>query len=366
MALVAYSDSEGSDTEATPAPAPSKPAPRKTERGPAFQKTEARKIKVDLPAVQSERSEQQEGQPPAKRARTSGAFSGFNSLLPAPKRAAQAGPKPGVSLKTSSEAAFSRAVVEAVDEVRHENYSGANSGGAEGGDLAEKKELEIVGKATRFMPLSVANKKKPMKKARPADESKGGLDGDSDKGAVPSNAETIVKEAEPPPPKPKRSLFSVPHAGDETPVPSTTGDYESITQHALDETQDTTYPPPEQPSTTAPPQAHSNPNTLHSLASDLNLTPAQRRQLFGRNARDSDANINIAHFDMDNEYAANEQLRQAGEVVEHRAVKSIAPGKHSLQQLVNNARSQQDNLEDKWADGRRERGESGRGYGWGR
>ena len=59
---------------------------------------------------------------------------------------------------------------------------------------------------------------------------------------------------------------------------------------------------------------------------------------------------------MDSEYAANEQLRQAGEVVEHRAVKSIAPGKHSLQQLVNNARSQQENLEDKWAAGRAARG----------
>ena len=76
--------------------------------------------------------------------------------------------------------------------------------------------------------------------------------------------------------------------------------------------------------------------------------------------------MNIAHFNMDAEYASNEHLRQAGEVVEHRAVKAIAPGKHSLQQLVNNARSQQDAMEDKWADGRREKGEGGAKYGWGK
>ena len=69
---------------------------------------------------------------------------------------------------------------------------------------------------------------------------------------------------------------------------------------------------------------------------------------------------------MDSEYAANEHARQTGDAVEHRAVKAIAPGKHSLQQLVNNARTQQGAMEDKWAEGRRERGEAGGKYGWGK
>jgi hypothetical protein len=68
---------------------------------------------------------------------------------------------------------------------------------------------------------------------------------------------------------------------------------------------------------------------------------------------------------MDSEYASNEQMRQAGEVVEHRAIKAIAPGKHSLQQLVNNARTQKDAMEDKWAEGKKNRGEGASKYGWG-
>ncbi|TKA63051.1 hypothetical protein B0A55_12227, partial [Friedmanniomyces simplex] len=114
MALVAYSDSEGSDTETlVPAPKPTATAQTAATSKPTapFQKTEARKIKVALPTLKAEADKQAQDEadpPPAKRARTAGAFGGFNSLLPAPKRtAAQAtGLKKGVSLKTSSEAAF--------------------------------------------------------------------------------------------------------------------------------------------------------------------------------------------------------------------------------------------------------------------
>ncbi|KAK3696621.1 hypothetical protein LTR37_017874 [Vermiconidia calcicola] len=357
MALVAYSDSEGSDTEATSAPAP-KATTSKAPTKAGSQKVEARKIKVDLPNIKPESQEPQDEQPPpAKRARTGGAFSGFNSLLPAPKKAA---PKAGVSLKTSSEAAFSRAPIQQQD-VEEERGDVAYTAQDDTAKVPEiKEEPKVVGKATKFKPLSVANKKKTVKKARPSEESRGGENGMVQHPAVEIR-EVIEEPAPPPPPKPKRSLFSVPQPEDEARSRSqTTNNYESLTQP-------TSTDPPDQPT---PPQTQTQPqpppNTLHSLASDLNLTPAQRRQLFGRTAKNADADINITHFDMDNEYAANEQLRQAGEVVEHKAVKAIAPGKHSLQQLVNNARSQQDNLEDKWAEGRRERGDAGGRYGWGR
>jgi hypothetical protein len=96
----------------------------------------------------------------------------------------------------------------------------------------------------------------------------------------------------------------------------------------------------------------------------MDLTPAQRRQLFGRNHKDN-ANTNVTTFNIDSEYANNEVMRQAGEVVQHRAIKTIAPGKHSLQQLVNNARTQKDAIEDAWAEGRKNRAEGGSKYGWG-
>ncbi|KAK3686467.1 hypothetical protein LTR37_019786 [Vermiconidia calcicola] len=353
MALVAYSDSETSDTEVTPAPAP-KPTTSRAPTKAGFQKVEARKIKVDLANIKCEAQEQPDGQPPpAKRARTGGAFSGFNSLLPAPKKAA---PKAGVSLKTSSEAAFSRAPIpqQGIEEERADVAYTAEVDISKMPDI--KEERKMVGKATKFKPLSVANKKKAVKKARPSEESRGGENG-SVQQRPSAEKQEVVEQPAPPVQKPKRSLFSVPQPEDEAASRSqTTSSYESITQPT------STDPPDQPPHPQTQPQPP--PNTLQSLATDLNLTPSQRRQLFGRSAKNAD--INITHFDMDNEYAANEQLRQAGEVVEHKAVKAIAPGKHSLQQLVNNARSQQDNLEDKWAEGRRERGDAGGRYGWGR
>ena len=178
---------------------------------------------------------------------------------------------------------------------------------------------------------------------------------------IATTSSTLSPQVEEPPLKkqPKRSLFSVDH--EEAPLPAL--EPPSLHPHS---------PTPPQPSELssqyAPPSTTTTPAThdLQSIATDLNLTPAQRRHLFGRNANDNHLPT-VAHFDMDSEYASNEKLRQSGEAAtEHRAVKSIAPGKHSLQQLVNNARSNQDGMEDKWAEGRRARGEGGSKYGFGR
>lgn len=353
MALVSYSDSEDSDggEQAPPVTAPSKPA---------FQKivnpSEPRKLKVDLPTIRPDPSEQDEA-PPAKRAKTAGTFGGFNSLLPAPKKAASLNaPKAGVSLRTSSEAAFSRAPPpSAVDQEEQIE----ESHGALDGDTGEKtapkaEEHTVVGKATRFKPLSVANKKKAPNKKAP----NGIIAAINVKPAVVAQDDVDIKPkaTEPPPPKPKRSLFSVPQE-EEQPEQSFNDTYEPITQEP-NEQADVRMPTSQQSLANS-----SSSNPLQTLTSDLNLTPAQRRQLFGRNGK---GDVQIAHFNMEHEYAANEQLRQAGEVVEHRAVKAIAPGKHSLQQLVNNARSQQEAMEDKWSQGKAARGEGGAKYGWGR
>jgi hypothetical protein len=322
---------------------------------------------VDLPSVNSEPEKQDEQQPPAKRARTAGAFSGFNSLLPAPKQVAKSVPKAGVSLKTSSEAVFSRAstIESGARQGDDEDYGGMNGETSEQRPATEaKEEPKIVGKATKFKPLSVSNRKKPLKKARPMEEPRDLASGTASVQQPEPNAEApAVETAPPPPPKPKKSLFSVQQKEDYTPAQSASESYEPITTDAdFEEPTIASYQPQHLDPT--PTFSSTTTNSLQSAVSDLNLTPAQRRQLFGRHGQNQD--INITHFNLDSEYAANEQLRQAGEVVEHRAVKAIAPGKHSLQQLVNNARSQQDGLEDKWAAGRQARGEGGSKYGWGR
>lgn len=366
MALVAYSDSEGSDNESIPAPA------SKALRGSykqAFQKitnaSEPRKIKVDLPTVKPEVGRVDAQQPPIKRARTTGAFSGFNSLLPAPKQPAKSAPKAGVSLKTSSEAVFSRAPPTAVGDWNGDDgYYG--DGVKDSAQIATddtpvvKEEVKIVGKGTKFRPLSVSNKKKPLKKVAAVEkkiDASGGLDPPSLAHQAAPASNSAAKPA-----TPKRSLFSVQPTDQDTRSDLITEDYEPM--NGENDTEESDVINQTQAAARIPVAPPANSNSLQSVASDLNLTPAQQRQLFGRHNKDQD--INITHFNLDSEYAANEQLRQAGEVVEHRAVKAIAPGKHSLQQLVNNARTQQEGLEDKWAAGRQARGEGGSKYGWGR
>jgi hypothetical protein len=370
MALVAYSDSEGSEDERTTAPvASTKPATKISDK-PAFQKitnaSEPHKIKVDLPSVKPDSTQRDEQQPPTKRARTAGAFSGFNSLLPAPKQPAKSAPKAGVSLKTSSEAVFSRAPpTQSSDWNEDDEWRDAAADGTANGTSqapSAKEEPKLVGKATKFKPLSVSNRKKPVKKSKPIDDSKDVMDGMGSQQQSAQKTEAAIAASQPLLlPKPKRSLFSVPKTEEGVGSNSTFDGYDAVDGDDSTDEPDTSHQPQQSAPLTVP---ISNSNSLQSIASDLDLTPAQRRQLFGRHGQNQD--INITHFNLESEYAANEQLRQAGEVVEHRAVKAIAPGKHSLQQLVNNARSQQDGLEDKWAAGRQARGEGGSKYGWGR
>ena len=126
MNLIAYSESEESDTETKSVPQPiAKPAPK-----PAFQKIVDRsnpgKIRVNLPALarsEAEKDDIEVEARPAKRARVGGgAFGGFNAMLPTPKKSnasatteATTGKKTpgkglgsGINLKTGAEPAFKR------------------------------------------------------------------------------------------------------------------------------------------------------------------------------------------------------------------------------------------------------------------
>lgn len=362
MALVDYSDSE-SESE-TP-----KQASTAFKLQAAKAQSTSGKIQVNLPAIRPEPGQAdttEDHEPPTKRAKTGGAFSGFNSFLPAPKRTNQNAPKKGVSLKTSSEAAFSRNAQaptygedESYDEFGVSNANNADIPNKEHEKSTAAEEPKLVGKATRFLPLSVSNKKKKKPVAKPppdVEERKKSRDDGRHLGLAKAVTQSVARKAESIP-KPKRSLFSVEAEEDVPATPATPGEYEPLVSEG-----GRAYLPDEMEQLpSAEEQISSNATSLEAVAADMNLTAAQRRQLFGRNGG---KNANVMHFNMDSEYASNEQMRQAGEVVEHRAVKAIAPGKHSLQQLVNNARTQQDSLEDKWAEGRRNKGEGGSKYGW--
>jgi hypothetical protein len=306
MNLVAYSDS-GSDSESSPEP------PKPSTSFPKLIDRSTKKIRVSL------RSEAPpEVERAAKRQRTNGgAFSGLSSLLPPPKNAgassgnADRGRGSKSSLKTGAAPAFARAGEESVQPTVATQLDAA--------------EVKLVGKATVFKPLSVARKaaKKRTKVAAARSE-------------PPSEVE-----------QPKVSLFSIGVDSADAVIPN------EITTHGTAHDEGSREEERE-PAPVAPP-------TLSSVASELQLDEATRRQLFGRQG---DEQIKLVNFNTDQEYSANEVLRATGETVQHNPVRGIQPGKHSLRQLLNAATTQKDALEESWAAGRRNKKEAGNRYGW--
>ncbi|KAF1344922.1 mitotic checkpoint regulator, MAD2B-interacting-domain-containing protein [Delphinella strobiligena] len=361
MALVGYSDSEGSDNE-SPNIAPVKAKPASRAPKPAFQKvvdlSGARKIKVDLPTVKPEVMEEER---PAKKARTGG-FGGFNSFLPAPKRTAEA-KKPGlglgVSLRTGAEPAFSRESIEPdlpiFSELKDETSERVSGLPAVPVEDEKPKEVKMVGNAMRFKPLSVANKKEKKKSTNLSSQSASPAPPVAQAQAQPLEQQIHVA----PPSKKKVSLFSVTQEEEASVPVEPVTEYQPILADPIPENSQDNFAS----TSYVQPPTQNNPNSLDAIAGDLNLSAAERRQLFGRN-KGGAAAPTILHFDMEAEYAHNEQLRQQGQAQDHRAVKAIAPGKHSLQQLVNAASTQKEALEDKWAEGKRNKAEGGGRYGW--
>jgi hypothetical protein len=333
MALVGYSDSEGSDSESpdvAPVPATAKPLVKQTNFQKLVNPSAPRKIKVDLPTIQPE---VEADAPPAKKARTAGKFGGFNSFLPAPKRAADVkkGLGSGVNLKTGAEPAFSRERVEPDPSA-----------------FAPATTTEDIKDAMKFKPLSVGRKKVPKKKIYP----------NAAPVAATPVAQPVTQTPQPPAPKPKISLFSVTQDDNIAPTSAPVADYQPFLAEpevAPVETIDSTM--------AAPAPIPTDPNSLTAIADDLGLSAGERRRLFGRNKGAAPA-ANVTYLNMEEEYNNNEQLRLQGQAVEHRAVKAVAPGKHSLQQLVNSAATQKEALEDAWAEGRRNKAEAGSHYGF--
>ncbi|KAF1990972.1 hypothetical protein K402DRAFT_389176 [Aulographum hederae CBS 113979] len=399
LGLVAYSDSEGSDAEVKPAPAPKLTAASKAQK--AVDRPNPMKIQLKVPALRADDDVEAEA-PPAKKARIGGgAFSGFNSLLPAPKKTATAPAEKeqdtnttksmGMSrgFKTSGEAAFDRSALGRDREANALNGAfkipSASSPPAIP-SATVKKDAETVTKpdvpVKRFVPTSVALKqlKKKNKKNKKEAVAMSGPDGTNTRKATKDVSEAANESPVPasvPAKKPKVSLFST---EEEPPAVSRfagTGKrssnmygFEEEDDEELEEAPDDSYAElgMEAPAYTAPVQPQQA-QTLDSIASDLNLSESARRQLFGRQrgrkgeAPDLSA-IKIVNFNTDQEYAANEELRAAGDTVQHNPVRALAAGKHSLRQLVNAASSQKEALEESFAAGKSNRKEAGSRYGW--
>ncbi|RYC63268.1 hypothetical protein CHU98_g2952, partial [Xylaria longipes] len=340
MGLVDYSDSE-SETETVAKPAPPTQQPTAGGSKKPFQKVVDRskpgKIRVNLPGSSSGQDDSNTttngDEPPAKRARTSkgGAFSGFNSFLPPPKNAGKKpassvastsgsggdkrtnAPRPGVHLKTGAAPGFSRNTDgDTGDDVDRDERSAPN-GGNGGMKLPEPKsqqpmipagqkpadEVELVGKPLMFKPLSVS-RKKPAKKVatKSAATTSTTLKSTTTTASTPVSTalatEAVVAKAEPPPKK-KISLFSISDETLETPGPKdeSTSEYEplintedSFGMSAADafaayDAQYSSYATPSQ-AATVPSTTSAASNSLDSIASDMNLSAAARRELFGR------------------------------------------------------------------------------------
>lgn len=414
MNLIAYSDSE-SDGEAPAAPRPVlKQAPK-----PSFQKVVDRsnpgRIKVNLPGASQPRAEKDDIEadaPPAKKPRLGGAsaFGGFNAMLPAPKkpvaapaavdaatgkRALGKGLAAGVNLRTGAEPAFkreSRVELDEFDEngnpikkepMKKEDFRALlNLPTPKSANKEEKKPDTAVdtpqadpvpapkAAAPRFVPMSVGKgKKKKAVAPRPVIASSG------DTKAIGPGASAAQAEAAPAPPprKPRVSLFGV--SGESTtPANASSGEaYQPMLYGAEDgadapvpddafDQQHTYQPAPQAAAATSSAASHD----LTGIASELNLSAAERRQLFGKRGREEDfSSAKIVEFSTDTEYAYNEKLRQQGEQVQHNALKSISgTGKNSLRSLINVASTQKDALEEHFASGYRNKKEAGNKYGW--
>lgn len=394
MPLVSYSDSEESDTEAKIAAqsiAKSTSAPSK----PAFQKVVDRsnphKITVHLPETSKGLSERldNEEEPPSKRARLgAGSFGDFNSFLPAPKRSnpnivGNGGSSRGVGLKTGAAPGFSRDTLiatpagESAEEERRvedaDSFIGIqgprtpHEAGIEF-QKEQKSDSAKKGGPAMFKPLSVARKPKKKKLDRPEDAAIA-----RSMGAASSDEVATVKKA---------SLFSI---DSETGVRDgrheQEGEYRPMIYGSAkppDRPAEGSHSNHEHPGTSGNsvdgtensigtaaslPSSQGASQSLDAIAADLNLSASAKRQLFGRN-KNKASQVSVVNFDTDQEYAANEILRQAGEQALHNPVRSIAPGKHSLKQLVNAASHQKEALEEHFASGKRNKKEAGSKYGW--
>ncbi|KAK2595577.1 hypothetical protein QQS21_006688 [Conoideocrella luteorostrata] len=394
------SDAETSTSAATKYSPPPQPSSQSHPPKKPFQKVVDRanpgKIVVSLPQTASSPSSSAPNgdEPPAKRARTTGAglFSGFNSFLPAPKNTGKqvvkassttAPSRPVVNLKTSAAPGFSRDGDEDADGVSASDHASCSmilppprrQEPTPSIPVSQKPadEVRLVGKPLMFRPLSVGMNSKKKKKTTnksnaPPETSQSATNGMSASTTASTSSASAGAGAgaqgASEPPKTKVSLFSMhtDEPSDPTPLSSSHGAYEPLFETTYQSDPSAGYSP--YPAQDVPVSgAAGDAQSLDHIADDLNLSAAARRELFGRDGS-SYAAKNVVNFNMDREYQHNEDVRAAGDQQVHNPVRALHGGKHSLQQLVQNVQNQKDALEDSFAKGRNNRKEASSRYGW--
>ncbi|KAJ5973043.1 uncharacterized protein N7479_002961 [Penicillium vulpinum] len=393
MVLVVYSDSEGSDAEPDTTPASQISKAKKSDSKTGFQidRNNPRKIRLAIPEIKPEHPSGEDTEDgPRKKPRLGGGggLSGFNAFLPAPKRivekkAAVATTRKPFSLKTGAGPGFDRtADAEMKNDFAFENLAGGDvkdttsAPGSPKPDTASETiknpvEVKLQGNPMMFRPLSVGRPQKKRKTTKIAEQPT------PSSSAAPKPAQSLQQAPAPAPaptptpPKPKVSLFSL--SSDETtsqpgPAPGPSATYQPLVYNAEDEEVSADDPVLAEPTQISMEHSRATVSTnptssLDSIANDLNLSKSERRQLFGRNAAASQSQVRT--FNIDEEYASNKVLAE-GELAgaQHNPVRAIAPGKHTLQQLLNVASSQKEALEESFATGRRNKKEAGSKYGW--
>ena len=372
----------------------------------------ARKIIVSLPKAEGRDPGVGDDEPPNKRARIgvgSGLGGGLASMLPAPKKRVQNGAgresetESGTGAETENEtggggdSGSGEVAVGAVGlgaarkgrvlgggAARREDmglvvmpeeaggWNGGGDGDVAGPRLGEgEKDAEVnqppQKPVTQFMPQSVARRIiQPMSSFRK--KKTPGPGGGA--GGRPASTAPVLEKL-----KPKVSLFSAVTEPMPTPSANPGTEYKPLlvssapappepTPQLSSEEYDPnlTYQTHSQPS--------SSPNSLESIAQAIGLDDAAMRQLLGRQHRGRN-NIpdisEIATFDVNTEYKSNTLLARSEEaqrVASVNPVRSIAPGKHQLTQLLNAAQQQKGALEEAFAEGKRNRKEAGGKYGW--
>lgn len=385
MGLVDYSESDdsGSETEQPQKPvAKAQPSQTKKSIQKLVDPSNPGKIIINLPQAKghSAATASENDQPPTKRAKTtgSGLFSGFNSFLPPPKNTgvtpatkafSSTSRAPGIGLRTSSAAAFDRG--DGVSDIYNE--APAVDGGLflpppkrdepsipEGQKPAS--EVKLTGKPLMFKPLSVArSKKKKTTKATAAKATAAAA-------SQPATAVTSATPTAPSLPPKKASLFSMHTEEASEPASASNGTYEPLFEADNSHSAGVTSSYEEYAASYAQPAqaASAGPSTdsLGNIADDLNLSAAERRELFGRGGSAQLSAKKVVNFNMDEEYKHNETVRASGDTQIHNPVRAIQGGKHSLRQLVQNVHNQREALEDSFAKGKGNRKEASGRYGW--
>ncbi|EGX52078.1 hypothetical protein AOL_s00043g468 [Orbilia oligospora ATCC 24927] len=389
MALVSYSDSEGSDTESAPSaptlpppkaksslsgflPPPSKKRKLVDDTKPDATSTGPRKIKIELPKITPDIDDVDASSSSSSRARIgkSTGGSGMLSFLPAPKRTGAEAAK----VAQESEKKVTAAVTAESDSAPRMLGGGIKKMEYAGTGMDFQPTVEDDPETSNFTPPPPATEEvltKPPVETKPAGPIQGrAIQPFFKKSATKKKATTKPTGATKVEEK-KVSLFSLGSALNERPLAASTAltaaEYKPLlveeSAPAVEDEVPVEASYQEEVYTETSYQPALGAQTFQSISEEVGMDEAEMRMFMGRRGRN--AEIKLVDFNVDKEYERNEAARAAGELApERNVVRSIKPGKHQLTSLLNAAQSQRAALEESFAEGRRNKKEAGSKYGW--